>query len=502
MKLSKLIEELNVSAISDLIDRDIAGINHDSKKIENGFLYVAVRGYELDGHNFVQDAINRGATAIVTEEELAINDNIAQIVVKNSRIALSKISNQFFDNPSGKIKVIGVTGTNGKTTVTYLVKSIVESMLQKNCQVNTPAKASTKTGLLGTINYCVGSEVLPARETTPGAVESQKFLSQMVEQGIEFAVMEVSSQALVQHRVDDIGFSLAIFTNLTPEHLDYHITFENYRDAKCRLFENLDEHAVAILNADDEAGEYFAENTKANVIWYGIKNSADVNCRISRFLTDSTVIVVSNNNKEIEIELPLIGLHNVYNALAAISCGIVLGIDLETIRDGISLFKNVPGRLEVVDCGRQFKVYIDYAHTEHALQEVLRSLNQIKLKNNRLLLVFGCGGDRDKDKRAAMGKVAEQLADKLWITNDNPRSEDPLMIIDDIVKGFRSNVNYCVQPDRRAAIRDAMLEAKRDDMVLIAGKGHEREQIVGGTVLKFNDREVVEDIFSQLILNG
>lgn len=508
MLLLKLIQSLKESVNLGFTDREVSGISNDSRKIKQGFIFVAIKGHKLDGHYYVHDAITRGAVAIVTERQVDIDPHIAQIVVKNGREALSILSGYFFGQPSRKIKTIGVTGTNGKTTTTYLIKSIIENAIRvAGCKLRVAgnpqpkdaySETASQVGLIGTVEYIVGKNVFPAKETTPESVDLHDMLAQMASLNIGHVVMEVSSQSLVQYRTHDIEFHAATFTNLTPEHLDYHHNFSEYRAAKSRLFERLGSSSFAILNADDDSGRYFARNTKASVVWYGIKNSADIRCRIVSFLPDSTVISLSHGKKEIEIRLPLIGLHNVYNALAAAANGLVLGIDLETIKKGICSFNGVPGRLERVDCGQDFKVFIDYAHTANALEAVLQSLRQSKLNGERLLLVFGCGGDRDRGKRPEMGMVASRLADRFWITNDNPRSEDPAGIISEIKKGIESGNSYSVQPDRRLAIKEALTEAKRKDIVLVAGKGHETGQIIGDKVIQFSDREVVKEILTGL----
>lgn len=501
MKLSELIQELDEPVSNNYNDREITGINHNSLKIEKGFLFVAIKGHKLDGNRFVNDAIRRGAVAIVSEEELNVNSRIALIIVMNCRKTLSRLSSRFYGEPSKKIKVIGVTGTNGKTTTSYLIKSITDTFKQDENR-GQHTKQNPSTGLIGTIEYLIGSNSINARETTPESIESQKFLSRMVELESNFAVMEVSSQALVQHRTDDIDFYAAVFTNLTPEHLDYHHSLENYRKAKSRLFTGLSDDAFAILNADDDASRYLIQNKKSKVVWYGIKNSADIKCKHYKFLPESTEMIVSYKGEELAITIPLIGIHNIYNALAAIASGIVLGIDFDTIKNGISLFKNVPGRLERVEQGQDFKIFVDYAHTANALEVVLESLNNTRHKGQRILLVFGCGGDRDREKRALMGDVASRLADKFWITSDNPRSEDPGKIITEIESGIKTNVTYFTQPDRKMAIKNAIAEARRDDMLLVAGKGHETTQIIGNNVFKFDDREIIKDLLRDLAIKN
>ena len=504
MKLAKLIHGLKETENLEVADREILGITNDSRKIKKGFMFVAIEGYKLDGHNYVADAINRGAIAIITGKYIRGFTNVSQIVVNDSRKALSGLSSCFFWQPSKKIKTIGVTGTNGKTTTTYLIKSIIDSAVRKsksatcNQSYESGTGQESLVGLIGTIEYIIGKDILPARETTPESVDLQNLLSQMIAQDLEYAVIEVSSQALVQHRTNDVEFYAATFTNITLEHLDYHRNFFRYRAAKAMLFETLDSNSFAILNADDETGKYIANKTKAKIVWYGIENKADVRCKVLKFLPDSTDIVLYYKKDEIKVKLPMIGLHNVYNALAAAANGVALGMDLDTIKNGICKFDNIPGRLESVDYGQNFKVFVDYAHTAHALDVVLQSLRQTKLNGERLLLVFGCGGDRDRQKRSEMGKVAEKLADRFWITNDNPRSEDPLEIIDEIKTGIENGSAYSIQPDRKLAIKEAIKDAHEKDIVLIAGKGHETGQIIGDKVYQFNDMEIVKETLVEL----
>lgn len=502
--LQLLIKEQEIRNLNINLDKEVLGIANDSRLIKPGYIFVAINGHKLDGHFYVHDAINNGAIAIITERYVEVNNQIVQVNVKCAREALSRLSNFFFKQPSKKIKTIGVTGTNGKTTTTYLIKAVLENANRKSNQINsehftkTDAALSSKVGLIGTIGYVVGNKVLQARETTPDSVVLQEMLAQMVNLDINFAVMEVSSQAIIQCRTHDIDFNAATFTNLTPEHLDYHSSFSEYRAAKSILFERLNHDSFALLNADDDAGKYFANRTKANVVWYGIEKSADVRCKIINFHSDFTDIIISYNNKDFKVRLPMIGLHNVYNTLAAVANGIVFNVDIETILEGICSINNIPGRLERIDCGQSFKVFIDYAHTEHALDTVLRSLRHSKFDAERLLLVFGCGGDRDKGKRAKMGEVANKFADRFWITNDNPRSEDSKKIIEQIMEGVKSNSSFSIQPDRRLAIKEAITEANAKDIVLIAGKGHETGQIIGKKILQFNDKKVAKEILLKL----
>jgi len=481
MKLSTLVHHLESMGTYNLCDVEITGITNDSRKVRPGYLYVAIKGYKADGHNFIKKSLECGAQAIVSEEKLSLDTSIPQIVVRNTRKALSSLSCCFYNNPSQKINVVGVTGTNGKTTTTFLTKSIIE-------------KAGYEAGLIGTINYQIGEKMITAQETTPESVELQRLIAEMVAAKMKFAVMEVSSHSAIQHRIENIDFKTAVFTNITTEHLDYHKTISNYMNAKLELFKNLRKDSFAVLNADDEFSEYFADRTNAKILWYGIKNDADIKAEICRESTSDIMIKLKYSGKEIDMKIPFVGVHNVYNVLAAVASAISLGFELDVIKSGIETAPTVPGRLESVPCNRGFEVVVDYAHTPHALETILQALRN--LVKGRILLVFGCGGDRDKEKRPLMGRIADEKSDIFWLTNDNPRSEDPLNIIDGIKAGIKPGRSFHTQINRHKAIADALSEATDGDLVLVAGKGHEKYQIIKDTITPFDDREVIKAILS------
>ena len=481
MKLSTLVHHLESMGTYNLCDVEITGITNDSRKVRPGYLYVAIKGYKADGHNFIKKSLECGAQAIVSEEKLSLDTSIPQIVVRNTRKALSSLSCCFYNNPSQKINVVGVTGTNGKTTTTFLTKSIIE-------------KAGYEAGLIGTINYQIGEKMITAQETTPESVELQRLIAEMVAAKMKFAVMEVSSHSAIQHRIENIDFKTAVFTNITAEHLDYHKTISNYMNAKLELFKNLRKDSFAVLNADDEFSEYFADRTNAKILWYGIKNDADIKAEICRESTSDIMIKLKYSRKEIDMKIPFVGVHNVYNVLAAVASAISLGFELDVIKSGIETAPTVPGRLESVPCNRGFEVVVDYAHTPHALETILQALRN--LVKGRILLVFGCGGDRDKEKRPLMGRIADEKSDIFWLTNDNPRSEDPLNIIDGIKAGIKPGRSFHTQINRHKAIADALFEATDGDLVLVAGKGHEKYQIIKDTITPFDDREVIKAILS------
>ncbi|MCP4266274.1 MAG: UDP-N-acetylmuramoyl-L-alanyl-D-glutamate--2,6-diaminopimelate ligase [Candidatus Brocadiaceae bacterium] len=481
MKLSTLVRHLDLRGTYNLNDVEITGLTNDSRKVRPGYLFVAIKGHRTNGHNFIKKSIECGAQAIVSEEGYCLNQKIPQIIVRNTRKALSYLSCCFYNNPSQKINIIGITGTNGKTTTTFLTKSIIE-------------KAGYETGLIGTINYQIGKKIILSQETTPESVALQKLIAEMVAARMKFAVMEVSSHSAVQHRIDNINFNTAVFTNLSAEHLDYHKTISNYLGAKMCLFKNLASDSFAVLNADDEFSKFFADRTNARILWYGIKNKADIKAEICQESTKSTSVKLIYDGIVTYIKIPFVGLHNVYNALASAASAISLGFELGVIKAGIETATTIPGRLENIPCGQGFEVIVDYAHTPHALETVLHALK--KLAKGRILLVFGCGGDRDKEKRPKMGKIADENSDVFWLTNDNPRSEDPAKIIEDIKVGINPARLFCTQTNRHKAIEEALAEAKSGDIVLIAGKGHEKYQIINDTIIPFDDRETAKQILS------
>lgn len=477
MKLSELCSCLKEHQPYDFVEKEVYGITHNSQKIKGSYVFVAIKGHKLDGHDFIVDAMARDAAALVVGKRIEITPRIPQIVVSDTRKALAFLSNHFYGVPSSKMTVIGITGTNGKTTTSYLAKSIIEA-------------SGKKTGLIGTIQYQIGNRVIPAQETTPESIEIQSYLSEMLKSGVKYAVIEASSHALSQHRLDSVRFSSAIFTNLSVEHLDYHENIKNYRTEKLKLVKGLSRDAFTILNADHNASKHFAECTKSQVIWYGIKKkNADVTAEIINMNADTTEFLLNSPWGKNIINLNLVGKHNVYNALAAATNGLALGFKIDTIKTGIESLSGVPGRLEKIDYGQDFHIYIDFAHTHQALHTILSTIRATT--TGRIILVFGCGGDRDRKKRPKMGHIAEKYSDLFWITSDNPRSEDPLKIIHEIQKGIKKNTSCRIQPDRKIAIEEAIWEAKKGDAVVIAGKGHEQYQILKDTIIPFDDREVV-----------
>ncbi|MCK4244042.1 MAG: UDP-N-acetylmuramoyl-L-alanyl-D-glutamate--2,6-diaminopimelate ligase [Candidatus Omnitrophica bacterium] len=494
MKLKELIKDLKVEKITPLANPDISGISYDSRRVKEGYLFVAIRGFKDDGHRYLSEALEHGARAVIVEKDtLLAKKNIAKIRVKDSRVALAILSSNFYHAPSEHLKVIGVTGTNGKTTVTYLLEAILK-------------KAGYRTGLIGTITYKIGDRIIAAHTTTPESLELESLLAELVREKSDYLVMEVSSHSLTQHRVEKIEFDAAIFTNLAKfEHLDYHHRMKEYLSAKLSLFqkylaESPKKEKRAIINIDDPFASSFLKAARINkikVITYGMKGG-DVRAR--NYLTTElgASFKIESLAGNLQIFTKLMGKFNLYNILAAVSFGIAEGINLELVKEGIEGAETIPGRLEPVDCGQPFKVLVDYAHTESALRNLLLFARELPF--DRILLIFGCGGDRDRRKRPLMGKIAAKFADFSIITSDNPRSEEPESIIKEIEKGIRRGYRkkYKVVVDREEAIREGIAKAEKGDLLLIAGKGHETYQILKDTIIPFDDRLLTRKILENM----
>jgi UDP-N-acetylmuramoyl-L-alanyl-D-glutamate--2,6-diaminopimelate ligase len=459
----------------------VQGISCNSKLVKNNSIFVAIKGNKEDGHRFIQEAIERGAKAVIVQtsayQDTRTSGKISFIRVKDTRRALAKLVTKFYANPSSKIKVIGITGTNGKTTVSYLIESILR-------------EAGFNPAVIGTINYRFQDKVISSTNTTPGPIELQSMLAEMLEEGINYAIIEVSSHALHQDRTEGITFHSAIFTNLTQDHLDYHKTKANYFRAKSKLFSNLSQNCFAIINNDDAYGIKMKRLTKAKIITYGINSPADIQARDISFNIAQTEFTLKTTKGQANFKTRLIGRHNVYNILASIAFALSEGLSLEVIKSAIERFNFVPGRLERINANGGFSVFVDYAHTEDALRNVIQTLRQLSQK--RIIVVFGCGGERDKTKRPKMGYVVSELADYAIITSDNPRSEDPNAIINDIKSGINKD-NYCIIPQRQEAIIKSLSLAKSGDIILVAGKGHENYQILKDKVVHFDDRQVIRE---------
>lgn len=488
MKLAEIIKTVKPLAVEGPLDQEISGITYDSRRVMPGNLFVAFRGERTDGHRFVEAAIDRGAAAVVLERDTGFNPRATRIKVSDSRRSMAQVSAQFYNHPSQSLKVVGITGTNGKTTTAFMVRAIMEA-------------AGFPCGLLGTVQYQIGQRVIPATRTTPESVEIQEMMSEMLRAGCGGVSMEVSSHALDQSRVAEVDFDVAVFTNLSQDHLDYHRTMKNYFESKVKLFSALGtvrKAGRAVVNADDAYGRELIKRLGGDraVLSYGVSSAAVVRAEDVRVSAEGSYFVVHTPRGSIPMSLPLIGRFNVSNALAAIGVSLTLGIDLSTIEAALAEFRPVPGRVEAVDVDDEFRVFIDYAHTADALRNVLVTVGE--LTRGRLIVVFGCGGDRDKGKRKPMGQTACELADFSILTNDNPRTEDPREILKQSEEGFPAGARsrYQIIEDRREAIARALDIARPGDSVLIAGKGHETYQEFADTVVPFNDRRVVEEYCS------
>lgn len=484
MKLKELLKALKSYEIQGSEDTEVFDIQYDSRAVGKGSLFVAIRGEKTDGNLFAMQAVEKGAVALVTdrskESGVRSQEYAATIIyVPNAREALARISAAFYGEPATKLKLVGITGTNGKTTTSFLVESILR-------------EAGLNPGVIGTINYRYAGKVLSAPNTTPESLDLQRLLREMVDSGVKSVVMEVSSHALDQERVGGCIFDVGVFTNLTQDHLDYHLTMDKYFEAKARLFTDfIDEGRVAVINMDDPKGEELSKRAVGRVIGYGVKGKGRGRGRETNMYPKDIKLGVegiegtlATPSGDIRIKSSLVGEFNLYNILAAIGAGVGLALPVEAIEKGISDLKNVPGRLERVDAGQPFTILVDYAHTPDALERVLSTIRG--LTDKRIIMVFGCGGDRDKGKRPIMGKIAAEYSDVVIVTSDNPRTEEPMRIIEDIKAG---TTGVRVIPDRREAIREAIREANEGDVVLLAGKGHEDYQIIGKEKIHFDDRE-------------
>ncbi len=481
MLFSKLLAKAGLSVNSRQGDTEVQDVQIDSRCCRDGSCFVAVQGSQADGHQFIPDAISAGALAIVCQDAALVPAGIAHAIVTNARQAGGMLAQAIADWPARKLRCIGITGTNGKTTITYMARAILAA------DGHAPA-------MLGTISYETASGTVPASTTTPDAIALARITSELAAAGRTHLVMEVSSHALDQHRTAGVEFAIGVFSNLTGDHLDYHGDMDSYLAAKLRLFEQLPSDGTAVINYDDSLAGQVAAATGANVIGYGLDGAADLRANITRADASRTEFQLLYQGCTADVRLRMIGEHNVLNALAAAGACIAEGVALETIAAALTELSCVPGRLQPVPGSGTFSVFVDYAHTDDALGNVLRSLRAIT--EGKLIVVFGCGGDRDKTKRPRMAAAAELLADRIVITSDNPRSEDARAIIDDIVCGLSpaAKAAAVLEPDRRSAIAAAIDFAQPGDVVLIAGKGHENYQVIGDERLNFDDVQIAGEL--------
>lgn len=489
MKLSRLKKALPNARARHFDDREIKGITCDSRCAAENWLFVAISGEEQDGHPFAVDARANGAAAVVVEHKLDLPKDTPQIIVADSREAVARLSAEFYGHPSELLKVVGITGTNGKTTTSWMLRSILEA-------------AGEPSGLIGTVRYQAGGRSIPAKNTTPSPIAIHQMLAEMHQAGQTAAVMEVSSHALVQKRVHGVNFDGTIFTNLTDnEHLDYHGTFAAYRDAKTMLFESLDSSAFAVLNIEDPSTGYIAQRTRARVITYGVSREADIRSIVTSGSMSGTRFELYTPAGAVEVAPGFFGNYNVANATAAAAAAVELGVCIDAIKNGLEQYEGTPGRLEVIDCGQDFSVLVDYAHSADALSNLLATMREVT--SGRIILVFGCGGKRDKGKRPKMGNIARKHSDYFILTADNSRGERTEDIIADIEEGIGDCSHYTVEPDRTAAIRIAIAQAQPGDVVLIAGKGHETYQVLQNTTIPYDDRKKAREALEELnILAG
>lgn len=488
MHLEKLLKGIDIIIYNGQLDREINGLCTDSRQAVPDCIYLALPGAKTDGQNFIPDVINKGTKVILCDaiwlENLKNPDeNVTYIGVSDRRKAFAKISSNFYDNPAEKLIMIGVTGTNGKTTTTHLIENI---LIEKG----------HKTGIMGTLYSRYADIKETAKFTTPMPDQLQKTFRDMVEHEVEYVVMEVSSHALEQQRVGSVYYSVALFTNITQDHLDYHPTFESYKEAKGILFNDLlKPEGFAVINIDDPYSQYFIDQSKAKVITYSLDKKADIYASDIVLKMDGTTFTAHTPAGDIELQLNLVGKFNVYNSLAALACGFALNIPLSVCKKALEATKGIPGRIEIVTPkGHPYTVVVDYAHTPDSLDNILKAAREFT--NGRLISVFGCGGDRDKTKRPIMGAIGTGLSDLAVITSDNPRTEVPESIIEDILRGIPDKNNVIVEPDRKNAIQKAISLANKGDTVVIAGKGHEDYQIFKDKTIHFDDRETAREFIS------
>lgn len=469
---------------------EVSDVTHDSRQVAENSLFVAVRGLTLDGHRFVEDVMRRGAVGIISELDKPANFTGAWLKVSDARAALANAAAVINGNPSHDLNLVGITGTNGKTTTTYLIFALCEA-------------GGDRGAMLTTVEYRIGENSEPAIRTTPEASDTNRFLRRAVEAGCRTAVMETSSQAIDLHRCDALRFQVAVFTNLTRDHLDYHLTMENYFAAKRKLFDGSlgETPKSSVINVDDEYGAKLADELKKNnqkVVTYAQNAAADLTAEnIAVSLIKGTTFRLKTSRGKREVASPLVGKPHVYNMLAATGAALELGYDLDKIVEGLKTCGGAPGRFERVETNGDYAVVVDYAHSDDALLNTLETARD--LTGGRIISVFGCGGDRDKTKRSPMGQVAGQNSDLVIVTSDNPRTENPLQIISEIETGLKkTNCPYLVISDRREAIQQAIAKAKSNDVVLIAGKGHETYQIIGSDKFHFDDREIAREAMANL----
>ncbi|MFA5523577.1 MAG: UDP-N-acetylmuramoyl-L-alanyl-D-glutamate--2,6-diaminopimelate ligase [Tissierellales bacterium] len=485
MRLWEIAEELDVEIAVGFKDVHITGITYDSRMVKKGDIFVAIEGFNADGHDFIRDAIKMGASAVVVQRHIPTDSKIAQVEVKDSRQALAKISSKFYNNPSSKFNLIGVTGTNGKTSTTYIIESIFQAR-EKNI------------GVVGTIGCLVNGMFIETKNTTPESLELQQLFNEILESNVENCVIEVSSHSLEMSRVAYSDFDIGILTNITKDHLDYHKTMENYYNAKKKLFFMTNKYNI--INIDDEYGRRLYNELsiiKTPLLTYGIDSESNVYATDICLRATGVSFKLHTPKESIDINMKIPGLFTVYNGLAAASSAYAYDIDIEYIKMGLDQVRGIKGRFEVIPTNKDFTVIIDFAHTADALDKVLSVIDQFA--EGRKIVVFGAGGDRDRTKRAPMGEVAGRHCDLCIVTSDNPRTEEPKKIINDIIEGVKKvKGNYIDIVDRREAIEYAIKNSRPKDIILLAGKGHETHTIIGDRVVAFDESEIVKEALKLL----
>lgn len=480
-QLNLLLANVRAIEIHNNHNTEIVSLTYDSRSVERGALFFAVRGTQSDGHNYIASAIERGATAIVCEQlPQQLNDAVCYVVVEDSNIAMAHIASTFYDNPSKELRLVGVTGTNGKTTTATLLYDMFMVM-------------GYKAGLISTVIYRIGQRSIASTHTTPDAIRLNQMMRQMVDEGCDYCFMEVSSHAAAQHRIEGLHFTGALFTNLTHDHLDYHGTYKEYINAKKSFFDRLDKGAWAVVNGDDRNGEVMLQNCKAKGYRLSLRSMADYRTKIVEMHPDGMLLLIDGQ----ELWVKFTGRFNAYNLTTVYAAATLLGIDRLEVLTTLSQLTPVAGRFETIVADDQTMAIVDYAHTPDALENVLQTIEEVRQDQQRLIVVCGCGGDRDKTKRPEMAAIATKYATTAIFTSDNPRTESAEAILDDMVQGVEGAKNWLRITDRREAIRTATMLAQPKDIILVAGKGHEDYQIIGTEKHHFDDREEVRNAFNQ-----
>ena len=471
---------------------EVCHITADSRTVQEGSLFICLVGATVDGHSFVEKAVQDGAVAVVVSKPVTVPDHVAVIYVEDTRQALQAAVPFFYDYPASKMRMIGVTGTNGKTTTTHIIAHLLRSQ-------------GYTVGVIGTVHILIDDQSYPIHNTTPDVADLQQILQQMVDAGVTHCIMEVSSHALALGRTAGVEYDTAVFTNLTQDHLDFHKTFDNYLAAKAKLFKQVSasyqvkEGKGAVINVDDAYGQAIVDVTTSPMITYSTEGKGSMNASDLTVTAKSSQFTLNYDGKSYPISTKIAGMFNVYNTLAAVGATLYEGLSMEEIVKGLATFTAVPGRFELIEEGQDFAVVVDYAHTPDGLENILQTAK--KIVDNRILVVFGCGGDRDATKRPIMGRIAAQFGDRVFVTSDNPRTEDPVQIVKDVEVGVREglhdDVTYEVIVDRREAIHKAIAEATTGDVVIIAGKGHEDYQILKDETIHFDDREVAREALKE-----